>query len=577
MRLAAVGQQRYTHRPDLRFDPERGASPRRPDILADASIPGSQANGDASDARDERGVLLLQAGGHRLAKECSDWGDTPIRQILWEQEAAHYPDSTTEILYPDQALADYTRGMTTDFDAPPTSAVVDIPAVVGAVRKTFASGRTRSIEWRKRQLTALERLIVENEAAIAEALDQDLGRQPFEAWLADIASTAAEARAAAKNIGKWTRRKHRLLEMAQLPGRAWIEYEPFGTVLVIGAWNFPFALTLGPAVGAIAAGNAVVLKPSEVAPASSALMAELVPKYLDGDAIVVVEGDGSVSQELISQGFDKLCFTGGTEIGRKVYEAAAAQLTPVILELGGKSPVIVAADADIEVAARRIAWTKLMNSGQICIAPDYVLADASIRDELVDALRANVDKFEAGNVAGKPIVNQRHFDRLVSSLAVTKGDVVLGGGSDADALTIQPTVVLDLDLDEPLMQQEIFGPILPIVTVQSLDEAIDFVNARPKPLAAYLFTKSKSVRERVIKQVTAGGMVVNHLLFHFSTNKLPFGGVGPSGMGAYHGRFGFEEFSHRKSVLTKPTRPDITAMIYPPYTEKASKLARKLF
>lgn len=453
----------------------------------------------------------------------------------------------------------------------------DIPGVVARVRKTFATGRTRDIEWRKQQLRALERLVTENEPAIADALAQDLGRKPFEAWLADIASTAGEAADAAKNVGKWAKRKHRLLEKAQLPGRAWIEYEPFGIVLVIGAWNFPFALTLGPAIGAIAAGNAVVLKPSEVSPASSALMAELVPKYMDRDAIAVVEGDGAVSQELIAQGFDKLCFTGGTEIGRKVYESAAAHLTPVTLELGGKSPVIVAADADIDVAAKRIAWTKLINSGQICIAPDYVLADASIRDQLVDKIRDAVDAFEAGDPSGKRIVNQRHFDRLVAALAATKGKVAVGGGSDAAAMKIQPTVVVDPDLDEPLMRDEIFGPILPIVTVKSLDEAIDFVNSRPKPLAAYLFTKAKSVRERVIKEVSAGGMLVNHLLFQFSTTKLPFGGVGPSGMGAYHGRFGFEEFSHRKSVLTKPTRPDLTAMIYPPYTDKAWKLARKLF
>jgi aldehyde dehydrogenase (NAD+) len=468
--------------------------------------------------------------------------------------------------------------VTAEATAPPTSATsaADIPATVARLRKTFATGRTRDVAWRKRQLEALEKLVKDNEPAIAAALEQDLGRKPFEAWLADIASTAGEAADAAKNVGKWTKRKHRLLEKAQLPGRAWIEYEPFGTVLVIGAWNFPFALTLGPAVGAIAAGNTVVLKPSEVSPASSALMAELVPRYLDPEAVAVIEGDGSVSQELIAQGFDKLCFTGGTEIGRKVYEGAAKHLTPVTLELGGKSPVIVAADADVAVAAKRIAWTKLINSGQICIAPDYVLADAKIRDELVVKIGEAVAKFEAGN-SGKRIVNERHFGRLTSALAATKGSVAVGGGSNADAVEIQPTVVVDPAVDEPLMTDEIFGPILPIVTVQSLDEAIDFVNSRPKPLAAYLFTKSKDVRERVIKEVSAGGMLVNHLLFQFSTTKLPFGGVGPSGMGAYHGKFGFEEFSHRKSVLTKPTRPDLTALIYPPYTEKAWKLARKLF
>ena len=238
------------------------------------------------------------------------------------------------------------------------------------------------------------------------------------------------------------RRKYRLLELSQLPGRGWVEYEPYGTVLIIGAWNFPFALTLGPAVGAIAAGNTVVLKPSEVAPASSALMAELVPKYLDNDAIAVIEGDGAVSQQLIAQGFDHLLFTGGTEIGRKVYEGAASHLTPVTLELGGKSPVIVSADADIDVAAKRIAWTKLINSGQTCIAPDYVLADAKIRDELVSKIKDAVTKFESADSSGKRIVNQRHFDRLTASLAATKGEVAIGGGSDASKLASSPPLSL---------------------------------------------------------------------------------------------------------------------------------------
>jgi aldehyde dehydrogenase (NAD+) len=472
--------------------------------------------------------------------------------------------------------------MTTESVAPeavqaPASDKADIPGTVRRLRETFATGRTRSVDWRKQQLLALEKMMLDNEGAIAAALEQDLGRSPFEAWLADIASTAGEAKDAAKNVRKWMRRKYRLLEMAQLPGRGWVEHEPYGTVLVIGAWNFPFVLTLGPAVGAIAAGNTVVLKPSEVCPASSALMAELVPKYLDNDAVAVIEGDGSVSQELISQGFDHICFTGGTEIGRKVYEGAAPHLTPVTLELGGKSPVIVAADADLDVAAKRIAWTKLINSGQICIAPDYVLADAKIRDQLVDKIKEAVTTFESKNPDGKRIVNQRHFDRLTATLAATKGDVVIGGASDSSKISIQPTVVVDPDPAEPLMTDEIFGPILPIMTVQSLDDAIAFVNSRPKPLAAYLFTKTKSIRERVIKEVSAGGMVINHLLFQFSTNKLPFGGVGPSGMGAYHGKFGFEQFSHKKTVMTKSTRPDVGAFIYPPYTEKAWKLARRLF
>jgi aldehyde dehydrogenase (NAD+) len=468
--------------------------------------------------------------------------------------------------------------MTTEYVAPAvaTTPKPDIPAIVGGLRETFRTGRTRGVEWRKQQLQALEKMMVENEEAIAAALAEDLDRSPFEAWLADSASTAGEARYAAKNVHKWMRRKYRLLELAQLPGRGWVEHEPYGTVLVIGAWNYPFYLTLGPAVGAIAAGNTIVLKPSEITPASSHLMAELVPKYLDKSAIVVVEGDGAVSQELIAQGLDRVCFTGGTEIGRKVYEGAAPHLTPVTLELGGKSPVIVAADADIDVAAKRIAWIKLMNSGQTCIAPDYVLADAKIRDELVTKIGDAITGFEP-EPAGKRIVNQRQFDRLAGYLSATKGTVALGGGTDASALRIQPTVVVDPDPEEPLMTNEIFGPILPVLTVQSLDEAIKFVNSRPKPLSAYLFTKTKSIRERVIKEVPAGGMLVNHLAFQVTTAKLPFGGVGPSGMGAYHGKYGFEEFSHSKTVMTKPTRPDLSAMIYPPYTEKAWKLARRLF
>ena len=361
-----------------------------------------------------------------------------------------------------------------------------------------------------------------------------------------------------------------------------MEYEPYGTVLIIGAWNYPFYLTLGPAVGAIAAGNAVVLKPSEIAAASSRLMAELVPRYLDRDAIAVVEGDGTVSQELITQGLDRVMFTGGTEIGRKVYEGAAPHLTPVTLELGGKSPVIVAADADVDVAAKRIAWIKILNAGQTCVAPDYVLADATISDELVSKIGEAITKFRReDDPSGMRIVNQRQFDRLSGYISearrTERAQSPWAASCDASSLRIQPTVVVDPDPDGPLMKNEIFGPILPVITVKSLDEAIRFVNARPKPLSAYLFTKSRETRERVIKEVPAGGMLVNHLAFQVSTAKLPFGGVGASGMGAYHGKWGFDEFSHRKSVLTKPTRPDLSSIIYPPYTERALKMARRMF
>src|ERR1700742_1213402 len=453
----------------------------------------------------------------------------------------------------------------------------DVAGTVARLRQIFATGRTRDVEWRKQQLLQLQRLMEENEAAIVKALAEDLDRNPFEAFIADIATTVGEAKFAAKRVKKWTKRKHQLLELPQLPGRGWIQYEPYGTVLIIGAWNYPFYLTLGPAVGAIAAGNAVIIKPSEIAAASSHLMAELVPRYLDNDAIALVEGDGAVSQELIAQGLDRVMFTGGTEIGRKVYEGAAPHLTPVTLELGGKSPVIVAEDADLDVAAKRIAWIKVLNAGQTCVAPDYVLADAKIRDELVSKIGAAVTKFTSDKPDGMRVINQRQFDRISSYLASHDGKVIVGGGCDASSLRIQPAVVLDPDPDGPLMQNEIFGPVLPVITVQSLDDAMRFVNSRPKPLSAYLFTKTRETRERVIKQVAAGGMLVSHLAFQVSTAKLPFGGVGASGMGAYHGKFGFEEFSHRKSVLTKPTRPDLSSFIYPPYTERAMKMARRMF
>lgn len=464
--------------------------------------------------------------------------------------------------------------MTTESVAP--VATTDIPAVVAGLRKTFATGRTLDLQWRKRQLLALAQAMEENETAIAKALEADLGRKPFEAWLADSVGTIAEAKDAAKNLHKWAKRRYRLLERSQLPGRGWVEYEPYGTVLIIGAWNFPFYLTLGPLVGAIAAGNTVVLKPSEFAPASSRLMVELVEKYLDTSAFAVVEGDGMVSQELIAQGLDRIMFTGGTEIGKKIMAAAAEHLTPVTLELGGKSPVIVAADADIDVAAKRIAFAKVVNSGQICVAPDYVVAEKPIRDELVAKIRDAVVAFTADDADGLPIVSERQFNRLSSYLG-TGGDVVTGGGTNPARLTMQPTVVVDPPLDAPVMTEEIFGPILPVITVDSLDDAIAFVNARPKPLAAYLFTKAKAVRERFIREVPAGGMLINHLIFQVSTARLPFGGVGPSGMGAYHGRYGFLEFSHAKSVMTKPTRPDLGKLIYPPYTDKAWKIARKFF
>lgn len=452
-----------------------------------------------------------------------------------------------------------------------------IPEIVRGLRETFATGRTREYQWRRAQLTGLQRLLEENEAAIATALNEDLGRSVAESWIADVVGTAVEVRYAKKHLRRWMRRKRmRGLPMAQFPAKAWVQSEPYGTVLIIGPWNFPLYLTIGPLVGAIAAGNTVAIKPSEVTPACSALLAKLIPQYLDPRAVVVVEGDASTTQELLDQGFDKALFTGGTEIGKHILAAAAPHLTPVVLELGGKSPVYVAADANIDVAAKRIGYMKGLNAGQVCLAPDYVLVDPEVRDELVEKISAAWEHFQSDQSSkGLRVVNRRQFDRLSGYLDATEGHVAVGGGTDEEALTIEPTIVVDPDIDEPLMQEEVFGPILPVLTAETLDAAIDFINSRPKPLAAYAFTAARSVGKRFAAEVPSGGTVINHLLYHAVIPQLPFGGVGASGMGAYHGKAGFDEFSHQKSTLFKATWLDLP-LGYPPYNDRNLKIMQKL-
>jgi aldehyde dehydrogenase (NAD+) len=461
--------------------------------------------------------------------------------------------------------------------SPEQRAPSDGGRLLADLRQVFATGRTRALQWRLDQLRGIERLLEERESEIAAALADDLGRSAVEAWLGDIASTAAEAAYARKHLKKWMRRRRASLPLSQLPGRAWVQYDPLGVVLVIGPWNYPLYLSLAPLVAAVAAGNCAVLKPSELAPATSALLARLVPEYLDGEAIRVVEGDASTTQDLLAQGFDHALFTGGTEIGKKIMAAAAPTLTPVTLELGGKSPVLVAADADIDVAARRIAWVKLLNSGQTCIAPDYVLADHRVVDALIGKIVANVRQFRSAETdASLRIVNQRQFDRLVALISTTDGQVVTGGRSDSTTLRIEPTVIVNPSPNDGVMAEEIFGPILPVLSVESLDQAVEFVNARPKPLALYVFTSSPQQGRDLVDRIPSGGAVINHVAMHCLVPQLPFGGVGASGMGAYHGQWGFEALSHRRAVLSKTTKPD-PRLIYPPYTDRALKFMRRFF
>lgn len=460
-------------------------------------------------------------------------------------------------------------------EATPTPEHAFGPADMEGLRLVQNSGRTRGVAWRRAQLAAIEQMIADHEDEFVAAIAADLGRDGFDAYLGDLAVTRSEAAYARKRLRWWMRRRPVALPLNQLPGRAWVQYEPKGVVLVIGPWNYPVQLTLAPLIAALSAGNCVVVKPSELAPASSAVMARLIPQYLDPTAIRVVEGDGGVTQALLGLGFDHVLFTGGTEIGRKILAGAAPTLTPATLELGGKSPAYVAADADIEVTARRIVWTKLLNSGQTCIAPDYILADPPIVGELITALQSTIDTFLAGADAGRQIVNARQFDRIRGYLESTTGTIVLGGTSDRQRLTIDPTIVVSPAPDDDLMTQEIFGPVLPILTVDSPEDAIAFVNSRPKPLALYVFTESRALGRRMIDVIPAGGAVINHAIMHCLVPQLPFGGIGASGMGAYHGRWGFEELSHRKAVLAKPSTPDLS-LLYPPYSARDIRILRKL-
>ncbi|MDH6282428.1 aldehyde dehydrogenase family protein [Prescottella agglutinans] len=467
-----------------------------------------------------------------------------------------------------------TNEMTTNPET--TAADTHVAEVVKSLRRVHATGRTRSARWRIEQLRGIERMMIERENEIVRALAADLDRDPVESLLTDISTVRNEAAYARKRVRWWMRRRPQPMPLNRMPAVGWVQYEPLGVVLVIGAWNYPVALTLNPLVAAVAAGNCAVVKPSEIAPESSRLLARLLPEYVDSDAVAVTEGDASVTQELLDQGFDHVFFTGGTEIGRKVMAGAAQHLSPVTLELGGKCPAIVTSDADLDVAARRIVWTKLINSGQTCLAPDYVLVDRAVRDGLVSRLVHTITEFRSDAPSlGMRIVDERHFARLTEYLARTGGTVVFGGGADRATLTMEPTVLVDPDPDDSVLHEEIFGPILPVLEVDSLDEAIDFVHARPKPLAAYFFTRSHAVRRRLLSDISSGGAVVNHAAVHYAVPGLPFGGVGRSGIGSYNGKWGFETFSHRKGVLVQPFKPD-PSLVYPPYTDRKIKILRRI-
>ncbi len=454
--------------------------------------------------------------------------------------------------------------------------VQDIPDVVKRLRTTFGSGRTRSADWRREQLGRLTAMLRERESEFANAINRDLGRAPAEAYTTEIGFTTAEADHARRNLSRWMRPERVSPPLVVQPARARVHREPVGVVLIIGPWNYPVQLVLAPLVGAIAAGNCAVLKPSEVAPHASRTLARILPEYLDPDAVAVVEGAVPETTALLAERFDHVFYTGNGAVGRIVMEAAAKHLTPVTLELGGKSPAIVDRHADVAVAARRIAWGKYVNAGQTCVAPDYVLVDAQLEDALLDRLRESVHQFYGADPRRSPdyarIVNDRHFERL--QRLARDGEIVYGGEHDAASRYFAPTALRNVPVGASVMQEEIFGPILPVIPVADVTAAIDFVNEREKPLALYLFSESQAVQERVVEETTSGGVALNATMMHLAVAELPFGGVGPSGIGAYHGRAGFDTFSHKKSVLAKPTRID-PPIAYPPYTRLKEALIRR--
>jgi aldehyde dehydrogenase (NAD+) len=463
-----------------------------------------------------------------------------------------------------------------------TSAEPTVPPspgeVVKAMRAAHEDGLLRDVAARKAQLHQLRRLLVENEERLLGALAADLGKPAIEGYAADIGFTVREISEILDHLDRWVKPRPVRVPMVARPGKAWIVPEPLGVALVIAPWNYPIQLLLVPAAAALAAGNPVVLKPSEVSAHTAAVVAELVPRYLDERVVAVVTGGAPETTALLAERFDHICYTGNGRVGRVVMAAAAQHLTPVTLELGGKSPAIVAADANLEVAARRIAWAKFLNAGQTCVAPDYVLVDRAVEPRLIELLRDSVAEMYGADPQASAdfarIVDDNHFSRLVGLLDAGGYDTIAcGGAHDRATRYLAPTVLTGVDPGAAVMGEEIFGPLLPVVAVDDVDDAIAFVNQRDKPLALYVFG-GDAATTKVVERTSAGGVCINHAVLHVAVPELPFGGVGESGTGAYHGQAGFDRFSHLKSVLAKPTRPD-PSVLYPPYSRLKRWLIRR--
>lgn len=451
---------------------------------------------------------------------------------------------------------------------------MELKQLAARQRAFFESGATRPLAFREKALRDLRAAVLAREADIAAALMADLHKHPSESYMCETGLVLDEIGYHLKHLAKWMRPQRVRTPLAQFPGQSLRVPEPHGRVLILSPWNYPLLLTLSPLIGAISGGNCAVVKPSAYAPATSALVAQLLRDTFPEEYIAVVEGGRAENQALLGEKFDYIFFTGSPAVGRQVMECAARHLTPVTLELGGKSPVIVDKSADVALAAKRIAFGKVLNGGQTCVAPDYLLVHASVKEEFVSAYaRALEEFFPGGDLKQLPhIINDKHYRRLC---ALLEGQTVLLGGACDDALRrISPTLLDEPALDSPVMEEEIFGPILPVISFDALDECISFIRSRPKPLALYLFTRDKGVEERVFHTCSFGGGCVNDVVVHLATPHMPFGGVGESGMGCYHGKASFDAFSHHRSILRKANWLDLP-MRYHPYTPARLGIIKK--
>jgi aldehyde dehydrogenase (NAD+) len=450
---------------------------------------------------------------------------------------------------------------------------LSITEVVCKQRDFFNTGQTKELDFRIAQLKTIKQLIIDHETEIIEALKADLHKPECEAFLSEISLIAKEIDYALKHIKTWNKPQKAAVPWQFLPASAQIHPEPLGIVLIIGAWNYPIQLIISPLVGAIAAGNCAILKPSELAYHTSRILAEIISKKFDPAYIAVIEGDVETSQKLLLEKFDHIFFTGSKDVGKIIMKAAAKYLTPVTLELGGKSPCIIDYDIHIEHTIRRIIWGKFANAGQTCIAPDYLLVNKKIKDKLLAGIQKCLKEFYGDNPAKSSdyarIISPKHFERLANFLK--NGKIIIGGESNPEERYIAPTVIDNVSWDDPIMQEEIFGPILPVIEYSEISEAIALINSRPKPLALYLFTQNKNLQKRVLQETSSGGVCINDTVKHFAASSLPFGGVGDSGIGNYHGKASFDTFSHYKSVLYKPFWLDLK-LLYPPYQNKLSLL-----